>query len=319
MNPAKNNPFSPLLGAHTSIAGGVFNAIKIGEEIGAEVVQIFSKNQRQWGGRPYSEEELETYFRLREETGIQPVMVHDTYLINLASPEPETLNKSLAAFIDEIQRTSTLKIPYLVAHPGSHAGAGEKTGVRRVAESLRRCWESAAAPGVIILLETTAGQGSNLGYTFAQLRDMIALSGIEAHLGVCIDTCHIFAAGYDIRSAEGWEKTVQEFRPAKAESLPFQRFTARAWQPQRPPRAHRQGRNWGGGVPADPERRAGQPSTHDIGNSRRERRRQSGFGFIARDGGEGKVIHEIVTINNCQLAIANWQLAIIKTSGPSNR
>ncbi len=211
MNPAKNKPCSPLLGAHTSIAGGVFNAIKIGEEIGAEVVQIFSKNQRQWGGRPYSEEELETYFRLREETGIQPVMVHDTYLINLASPEPETLNKSLAAFIDEIQRTSTLKIPYLVAHPGSHAGAGEKTGVRRVAESLRRCWESAAAPGVIILLETTAGQGSNLGYTFAQLRDMIALSGIEAHLGVCIDTCHIFAAGYDIRSAEGWEKTVQEF------------------------------------------------------------------------------------------------------------
>ncbi len=211
MNPAKTKTFSPLLGAHTSIAGGVFNAIKAGREIGADVVQIFSKNQRQWSGRAYSDEELATYFRLREETGIQPAMVHDTYLINLASPDAETLNKSLAAFIDEIQRTSTLKIPYLVAHPGSHAGAGEKTGVRRVAESLRRCWESAAVSGVIILLETTAGQGSNLGYTFAQLRDMIALSGVEAHLGVCIDTCHVFAAGYDIRTAEGWEKTVQEF------------------------------------------------------------------------------------------------------------
>jgi len=211
MNPAKSKPFSPLLGAHTSIAGGVFNAVKIGQEIGAAVIQIFSKNQRQWSGRPYSEEELETYFRLREETGIHPALVHDTYLINLASPEPETLKKSLAAFTDEIQRTSTLKIPYLVAHPGAHAGSGEEAGVRRAAESLRRCWESAAASGVMILLETTAGQGSNLGYTFAQLRDMIALSGVEAHLGVCVDTCHVFAAGYDIRSAEGWEKTVQEF------------------------------------------------------------------------------------------------------------
>lgn len=211
MSLAKYKTVFPLLGAHTSIAGGVFNAIKIGQEIGANVVQIFSKNQRQWSGKPYSDEELETYFRLREETGIHPALVHDTYLINLASPDAETLKKSLAAFTDEIQRTSTLKIPYLVAHPGSHAGSGEEAGVRRVAESLRRCWESAAVSGVIILLETTAGQGTNLGYTFAQLRDMIALSGIEAHLGVCIDTCHVFAAGYDIRTPEGWEQTVQEF------------------------------------------------------------------------------------------------------------
>lgn len=211
MSLAKDETFSPLLGAHTSIAGGVFNAIKIGQEIGAEVVQIFSKNQRQWSGRPYPDEELEIYFRLREETGIHPALVHDTYLINLASPDAETLKKSLAAFTDEIRRTATLKIPYLVAHPGSHAGSGEEAGVRRVAESLRRCWDSAAVSGVMILLETTAGQGSNLGYTFAQLRDMIALSGVEAHLGVCIDTCHVFAAGYDIRTAQGWEKTVQEF------------------------------------------------------------------------------------------------------------
>lgn len=207
----KNKSLSPPLGAHTSISGGVFNAIKEGQEIGADVVQIFSKNQRQWSARSYSEEELEEYFRLREETGIEPVMVHDSYLINLASPKKETLKKSHAAFIDELQRTSTLKIPYLVTHPGSHTGSGETEGVKQIAESLKQCWESAEVSDVIILLETTAGQGTNLGYTFEQLRDMIALSGIEDHLGVCIDTCHIFAAGYDIRFAECWEKTIEEF------------------------------------------------------------------------------------------------------------
>jgi len=205
------NPLSPPLGAHTSISGGVFNAIKEGQEIGADVVQVFSKNQRQWSGRWYSEEELETYFRLQEETGIEPVMVHDTYLINLASPKKEMLEKSIAAFIDELQRTSTLKIPYLVTHPGSHTGAGEAAGIQQVAESLKRCWESAGVADLIILLETTAGQGTNLGYKFEHLRDMIALSGIEAHLGVCLDTCHIFTAGYDIRTPEAWENTLREF------------------------------------------------------------------------------------------------------------
>jgi len=202
---------SPHLGAHTSISGGVFNAINEGQEIGAEVVQIFSKNQRQWSGRWYSEEELETYFRLREETGVEPVLVHDTYLINLASPQKETLEKSITAFVDELRRTSTLKIPYLVTHSGSHTGSGEAAGIRQVAESLKRCWKSAGVTDVTILLETTAGQGTNLGYKFEHLRDIVALSGIEKHLGVCLDTCHIFAAGYDIRTPEAWENTLREF------------------------------------------------------------------------------------------------------------
>jgi deoxyribonuclease-4 len=209
----KNNKniLSPPLGAHTSISGGVFNAIKHGQEIGADVVQIFSKNQRQWRGRWYSDEELEIYFRLREETGIEPLMVHDTYLINLASPGKETLEKSIAAFNDELQRTSVLKIPYLVTHPGSHTGSGEAAGIQQVAESLKRCWESAEVSDVIILLETTAGQGTNLGYKFEHLRDIIAFSEIERNMGVCIDTCHIFTAGYDIRTPETWENTLQEF------------------------------------------------------------------------------------------------------------
>ena len=208
--PKSHSPRPPL-GAHTSIAGGVFNAIIHGAEIEADVVQIFSKNQRQWVGKPYSESELEEYFRQIETTGIRPVLIHDSYLINLASPNEETLQKSIEAFADELRRGITLKVPYVLTHPGSHTGSGETTGVKTVAESLRKCWEMAGDEAVMILLETTAGQGTNLGYTFEHLRDMIALSGIEAHIGVCIDTCHIFAAGYDIRTAEAWEHTLNTF------------------------------------------------------------------------------------------------------------
>ncbi len=201
----------PPLGAHTSIAGGVFNAIRIGREIGADVVQIFSKNQMQWQGRWYTEEELAEYFRLIEETGVRPMLIHDAYLINLAGPRQPTLRKSIEAFADELRRAAVLKIPYLLTHPGSHLGEGEAAGIARVAESLRIAREMAGAPEVHILLEVTAGQGTNLGYRFEHLRDIIAQSGMEEILGVCIDTCHIFAAGYDIRTPEAWEATVEEF------------------------------------------------------------------------------------------------------------
>ncbi|RMF60936.1 MAG: deoxyribonuclease IV [Calditrichaeota bacterium] len=201
----------PPLGAHTSIAGGVFTAIRQGVEIEADVVQIFSKNQRQWLGKPYSEEELETYFKEREETGIHPVVIHDSYLINLASPKKDILEKSIQAFADELQRGITLKIPYVLTHPGSHLGEGESFGIKQIGESLKQCWEMAGDDNIMIILETTAGQGTNLGYTFEQIRDMIDSSGIEPHVGVCIDTCHIFAAGYDIRSKEAWEQTLDRF------------------------------------------------------------------------------------------------------------
>ena len=193
------------LGAHTSIAGGIYHAISNGEQIAADVVQIFSKNQRQWKGRAYASEELETFFRLRRESGIEPVVIHGSYLINLASPEESTRNKSIAAFADELRRAAQLQIPYLLTHPGSHLGAGESAGVRRVAVSLRAAWEIAAVSGVMILLETTAGQGTNLGNDFAHLRDIIAHSGMP--LGICIDTCHIFAAGYDLRTEDDWAAT----------------------------------------------------------------------------------------------------------------
>lgn len=202
---------TPKLGAHTSVAGGVFNAILQGQEINADVVQIFSKNQRQWLGKDYPPEALEKYFQVIAETGVQPVMIHTSYLINLGSTNDETVKKSVAALSDEIKRAHLLKIPYIVLHPGSHTGAGEAAGIQKIAENLKKTLERAEATDVTVLLETTAGQGTNLGYKFEQLRDIIDQSKMEARLGVCLDTCHIFTAGYDIRTAEGWRQTRDEF------------------------------------------------------------------------------------------------------------
>ncbi len=200
-----------MIGAHTSIAGGVFNAISNGEKIDADVVQIFSKSQRQWEGREYTDEELAEFFQLQIETGIKPVVIHNSYLINLANPDPAKREKSIAAFCDEMRRAGILKVPYLLTHPGSHLGSGEAAGVETIAKSLKETWERSAVPDVKILLEATAGQGTNLGNRFEHIRDMLDQSGIASHLGVCIDTCHIFAAGYDMRTAEDWEKTITTF------------------------------------------------------------------------------------------------------------
>jgi len=199
------------LGAHTSIAGGVFNAIYSGTEIGCEVVQIFSKNQMQWRGRPLASEEVERFHYAVAETGIYPMAVHDSYLINLASPNPLIYRKSLEAVTDELQRCETLRIPYLVMHPGSHLGQGEQKGLEQLADALRQCYEKAGVVNTAVLLETTAGQGSNLGYTFEQLRYLIDRSKLEEKIGVCLDTCHIFAAGYDLRNKKVWENSKQNF------------------------------------------------------------------------------------------------------------
>lgn len=201
----------PLLGAHTSTSGGVFNAIKEGKEIKADVLQIFSKNQKQWKGREYKEGEVEKFQQLIEETGIRPVMVHTSYLINLASTNESTLSKSIDALIDEMQRCHILQIPYLVLHPGSHLNAGEEAGIKKISQNLKKIVNKANVDDVIILLETTAGQGTNLGYTFEQLREMMDQSVVGKQLGVCMDTCHIFTAGYDIRTKEAWQKTKQAF------------------------------------------------------------------------------------------------------------
>jgi len=201
----------PPLGAHTSIAGGIKNAIYSGAEIGCDVVQIFSKNQLQWKGKKISQKEVDQFREAIAETDVYPMTIHDSYLINLASPDPETYRKSFQAFIDELKRCDLLGITYLVMHPGSHMGRGDAAGITAIAESLRKSYTDAECQNTVILLETTAGQGTNLGSTFEQLRDIMDQSRLEDRIAVCVDTCHIFAAGYDLRTVESWNETKTRF------------------------------------------------------------------------------------------------------------
>ncbi|OQY28290.1 MAG: deoxyribonuclease IV [Candidatus Cloacimonetes bacterium 4572_55] len=199
----------PIFGAHVSTSGGVSKAPGNGAAIGCEAIQIFSKNQRQWRTKSLSEKEIAQYHVNLEKSGIHSVIVHDSYLINLCSPKKETYQKSLVAFKDELDRTEVLGIPYLVFHPGSHLKKGEDWGVRVIADSLNVVHDQTAGYQTVGLLETTAGQGTNIGYRFEQLRQIIDLSEHPERLGVCFDTCHVFAAGYDLRS--DYDKVWEEF------------------------------------------------------------------------------------------------------------
>jgi deoxyribonuclease IV len=206
-----SSPARMKLGAHVSTAGGVGNAPANAEAIGADCMQVFTRNQNRWSSKPIGEREAGRYRAELERVGVGPVLAHDSYLINLAGDDPEKLARSTAAFGDELTRAQLLGIPYLVAHPGSHLGAGVASGLERFAANLDRCLE-AAGPSceVTVLLETTAGQGSNLGFEFGQLRDIIGLSRWPDRIGICVDTCHVFAAGYDLRDADGYEAMVEE-------------------------------------------------------------------------------------------------------------
>jgi deoxyribonuclease IV len=201
----------PKMGAHMSIAGGIDKAITRGVDVGCDTIQVFTKSTNQWHAKPLTGEDIDAYKRARDESGIEPVVAHDSYLINLASHEPDMLERSREAFLVEMQRCDALKIPYLVMHPGSHLGKGVDAGVERVAESFD--WLHAQAPDspLTVLLETTAGQGTNLGFTFQQLRDIIDRTAEGGRLGVCLDTCHVFAAGFDITTKEGYGETFEEF------------------------------------------------------------------------------------------------------------
>lgn len=202
----------PLLGAHMPIQGGIAKAFSRGERVGCETMQIFSKNQRQWQAPPYEPETIAAYHAEQQRSGIRPVVVHDSYLINLASPDEVLWEKSLAAFADELERCAILKIPYLVMHPGAHMGGGETAGLHRIAEAFHRLFSSGVGSEVMVLLETTAGQGTALGYRFDHLARLLDdLVPYSHRLGVCVDTCHIFAAGYDIRTPETYAATFDEF------------------------------------------------------------------------------------------------------------
>lgn len=199
------------LGSHMSIAGGMDRAPLRGKQVGCDTIQVFTKSNRQWRAKDLSDREVEAFKANLNSTGIGPVVAHDCYLVNLAAPRASLWKKSVAAFREEMRRAERLGIPYLVTHPGSHAGAGEAEGIRRVAEALNVL--HAALPrhgGAQILLETTAGQGSSLGYRFEQLAAILDQVERSDRVGICLDTCHVFAAGYDIRTTDGYRKTLRE-------------------------------------------------------------------------------------------------------------
>ena len=196
------------LGAHESISGGIHLAFDRARSVGCDAVQIFVKSNRSWAVKPLTEEEIALFKRQAAETGIHPVVAHTSYLLNLATPDDDLWKRSCDTLRVELERCEALGVPWLVLHPGSHVGAGEEVGLARVAKGLGAV--HAAAPGLRaqILLETTAGQGSNLGYRFEQLAWLLENTPDGDRLGVCLDTSHVFAAGYDLRTAEGYEGTM---------------------------------------------------------------------------------------------------------------
>jgi len=199
-----------LLGAHMSIAGGVDKAIERGKLLGCTAIQIFVKNNNQWFNKPLDKEEIERFKALRKETGIF-VFAHTGYLINLASPAPDNYEKSMKSMLEEFEKCEALQIPFIIMHPGSHGGAGEEEGIKKSAAAIDLLFKTTRSYKVKLVLETTAGQGSALGYKFEHFAAWLDLVDDAKRLGVCVDTCHVYAAGYDIKSIDGYEKTWQEF------------------------------------------------------------------------------------------------------------
>jgi deoxyribonuclease-4 len=198
-----------LIGAHMSIAGGLHLAIARGVETGCVAIQVFTKNASQWRGKTISPAEAGAFRQAWQESSIGPVIAHDSYLINLAAPDEAMWRKSIAAFVDEMERCAALGIPELVMHPGAHLGAGEEAGLLRLASAFREIFAAAPA-GVTVLLENTAGQGTCLGYRFEHLAAIIEQVP-EGRFGVCLDTCHAYAAGYDLATAAGYAAVFAEF------------------------------------------------------------------------------------------------------------
>ncbi|MGA7673290.1 MAG: deoxyribonuclease IV [Nitrolancea sp.] len=198
-------------GAHMSIAGGFDKSVDRAEQAGCDALQIFTKNNNQWRAKPIEDVQVEKFASRLSETEIGPVVAHDSYLINMASPDDELWNKSIDAFRIELERCEQLSVPFLVTHPGSFVKSTEEEGIQRIADALNRVHEELAGFKVLTLLETTAGQGSSIGHRFEQLAAIIEKVSAPERVGFCLDTCHIFAAGYEIRTEEGYAETMESF------------------------------------------------------------------------------------------------------------
>ncbi|MBI2524783.1 MAG: deoxyribonuclease IV [Candidatus Rokubacteria bacterium] len=198
-----------LLGAHMSIAGGLEQALWRGREVGCSVVQLFLKNQLQWTARPYAADEIARFKAAWKATGMREVFAHAAYLINLAAPHAAEWARAVGAFHDELERAEALGLAFVIIHPGSHRGAGLEGGIRRIAEALDEATGRTAGYRVLALLENTAGGGATVGRSFEELGRILAALRRPERVGVCLDTCHLFAAGYDLRRPEGYEAAMR--------------------------------------------------------------------------------------------------------------
>ena len=199
-----------LLGAHISISGGFHKAIEKGEEIGCTAIQIFTKSGRSWFAKEITQQEIDKFQETLKKSSIKSVIAHSAYLINLGSPKKEIEQKSIKGLKLELERCDQLSIPFLVIHPGAHLKSGEEKCLEQIAKNLSDILKKHKGK-TKILLETTAGQGTNVGYKFEHLQKILNLSKEKNKMGVCLDTCHIFSAGYDIGTTKGYEKVMSEF------------------------------------------------------------------------------------------------------------
>jgi len=200
-----------FLGAHTSTSGGVSKSVDLGEKFDFTAMQIFTKNNNRWIQKPLEEKEIEAFKTKLDKSSIRFVVSHDSYLINLCATDKEILKKSRIALIDELERCELLGIPHLNFHPGSHLGAGEEDGIKLIAESINIAHNKTKGYRVSSMLETTAGQGTAIGYKFEHLQKIIELVEQKERMTVCIDTAHVFAAGYDIKNPKNYKKVIKEF------------------------------------------------------------------------------------------------------------
>ena len=204
-------PDGRLLGAHMSIAGGHHHAVEAAYRAGCTALQIFTKGNNQWAAKPLTEEGVRAFADARARYGVRCVVAHSSYLINLGTPDDALFEKSIDAFAIELERCEALDVSHLIFHPGAHVGSGEEAGLARVARGIDEAHRRLPGLRVKTTLELTAGQGSCLGHTFEHLGAILARVGAPERVAVCIDTCHMLAAGYDFRDADGYEETFARF------------------------------------------------------------------------------------------------------------
>lgn len=201
----------PLFGAHLSVSGGYHNAALAAETLKCDTVQLFTKSPSQWVSKPITDDEALLFRETVKKAKLKFATAHDSYLINIAAPDDTLWQKSINAFSEEIGRADQLGLKYLVTHPGAHVGSGEEAGIKRVIAGLNEVLTKRADSKLVILLETTAGMGTTLGHRFEHLAEMIDGVQEKKRVGVCLDTCHIFAAGYPLGTDDDYQKTFQEF------------------------------------------------------------------------------------------------------------